>query len=112
MEKYPYAFLFFVPFILMSSYTVINIFIAMVVNTMQGLGNQQQELQQQLEDEYSDIENLTGGIADDELDDNDLLVWQEVTTLKNQMQRVEKLLERALKRDAHSDLSGFDLKQE
>jgi voltage-gated sodium channel len=37
MENYPYAWLFFIPFILLSSYTIINLLIAMVTNTMQSI---------------------------------------------------------------------------
>jgi len=34
MEQTPYAYLFFIPFILIATYTTLNIFIAIVVNTM------------------------------------------------------------------------------
>jgi voltage-gated sodium channel len=36
MEVYPYAWAFFVPFILVATFTVLNLFIAVVVNAMQG----------------------------------------------------------------------------
>jgi voltage-gated sodium channel len=35
MEAYPYAWAFFVPFILVTSFTVLNLFIAIIVNAMQ-----------------------------------------------------------------------------
>jgi voltage-gated sodium channel len=35
METYPYAWAFFVPFILVTSFTVLNLFIAIIVNAMQ-----------------------------------------------------------------------------
>ncbi|MCB1863949.1 MAG: ion transporter [Chromatiales bacterium] len=35
MESHPYAWLFFVPFILIATFTVLNLFIAIIVNTMQ-----------------------------------------------------------------------------
>lgn len=35
MEAYPYAWVFFVPFILVTSFTVLNLFIAIIVNAMQ-----------------------------------------------------------------------------
>jgi voltage-gated sodium channel len=35
MESYPYAWLFFVPFILTATFTMLNLFIAVIVNTMQ-----------------------------------------------------------------------------
>jgi voltage-gated sodium channel len=37
MENYPYAWLFFVPFILMATFTMLNLFIAVIVNTMQAM---------------------------------------------------------------------------
>jgi voltage-gated sodium channel len=36
MEVYPLAWLFFVPFILMTSFTVLNLFIGIIVSAMQG----------------------------------------------------------------------------
>ncbi|WP_119460509.1 ion transporter [Rhodospirillaceae bacterium SYSU D60014] len=35
MEIYPYAWIFFVPFILLTSFAVLNLFIALIVNSMQ-----------------------------------------------------------------------------
>lgn len=35
MEAHPYAWLFFIPFILIATFTVLNLFIAIIVNTMQ-----------------------------------------------------------------------------
>ncbi len=35
MEAYPYAWLFFIPFILIATFTMLNLFIAIIVNTMQ-----------------------------------------------------------------------------
>jgi len=35
METHPYAWLFFIPFILLSTFTILNLFIAIIVNTMQ-----------------------------------------------------------------------------
>ena len=34
MEVYPYAWTFFVPFIVITSFTVLNLFIALIVNSM------------------------------------------------------------------------------
>lgn len=35
MEKFPYAWLFFIPFILVATFTMLNLFIAIIVNAMQ-----------------------------------------------------------------------------
>ena len=37
MEVYPYAWIFFVPFIVLTSFMVLNLFIAIIVNSMQAL---------------------------------------------------------------------------
>ena len=37
MELHPYAWIFFIPFILLATFTVLNLFIAVIVNTMQTL---------------------------------------------------------------------------
>ena len=35
MEKFPYAWLFFIPYILITTFAVLNLFIAVIVNAMQ-----------------------------------------------------------------------------
>ena len=35
MERFPYAWMFFVPFILVTTFTMLNLFIAVIVNAMQ-----------------------------------------------------------------------------
>ena len=37
MAVYPYAWIFFIPFILLSTFTMLNLFIGIIVNTMQTL---------------------------------------------------------------------------
>ena len=39
METHPYAWLFFIPFILIATFTMLNLFIAIIVNTMQTMHN-------------------------------------------------------------------------
>ncbi len=41
MEHYPYAWLFFVPFILVATFTMLNLFIGIIVDTMQTLHDDQ-----------------------------------------------------------------------
>ena len=43
MEVYPLAWIFFVPFIVATSFTVLNLFIALIVNSMQTLQGETQE---------------------------------------------------------------------
>lgn len=39
MEKYPYAWTFFIPFILVATFTMLNLFIAIIVNAMQSFND-------------------------------------------------------------------------
>jgi len=67
MEVYPYAWVFFVPFILVATFTMLNLFIAIIVNTMQTFSDEehalerakdqekQQQEQQQMQDELTAI---------------------------------------------------------
>lgn len=53
MEEYPFAWAFFVPFILVTSFVVLNLFIAVIVNAMheaadEEAGNEREEIIQQL----------------------------------------------------------------
>nr|WP_275981963.1 ion transporter [Frigidibacter sp. ROC022] len=50
MDEFPYAWAFFVPFIIVTSFSVLNLFIGLLVNTMQGAVEDQRSL---------DIEELT-----------------------------------------------------
>lgn len=43
MKLYPYAWLYFIPFILITSFTVLNLFIGIIVNTMQSLHWEEEE---------------------------------------------------------------------
>src|SRR5690606_2154296 len=42
MERYPYAWLFFMPFILVATFTMLNLFIAIIVNAMQQFNEAEQ----------------------------------------------------------------------
>ena len=47
METYPYAWLYFVPFILITAFTVLNLFIGIIVNTMQEKHYEEEEKRRQ-----------------------------------------------------------------
>ena len=60
MEEMPYAYIFFVPFILLATYTTLNVFIAVVVNTMnevnrKALKEEEERLQQLLKAEHDEL---------------------------------------------------------
>ena len=41
MERYPYAWAFFIPFILVTTFTMLNLFIAIIVNAVQSYREQE-----------------------------------------------------------------------
>jgi voltage-gated sodium channel len=43
METFPYAWAFFIPFILVATFTILNLFIAIIVNAMQSVGEKEHE---------------------------------------------------------------------
>ncbi len=65
MEVYPYAWAFFVPFIVLVTFAVLNLFIAIIVNSMQTLHDQQvkEEQAEERKAEGDDRARLEGEIA-------------------------------------------------
>ena len=55
MEVYPYAWAFFVPFILIATFTMLNLFIAVVVNAMQSYHEMEAEHAQTSHAEHADL---------------------------------------------------------
>ena len=59
MEVYPHAWMFFVPFIVITSFTVLNLFIALIVNSMQLLNSEtSEEIQETAEMAHGEREAL------------------------------------------------------
>lgn len=57
MENFPYAWAFFIPFILVATFTMLNLFIAIIVNAMQSVSEaEQQESRQAVEAARDHIE--------------------------------------------------------
>lgn len=80
MEKYPLANIYFILFILLASYTTLNIFIAIVVNTMA-------EVQQKVsEDEISKIEEFIQD-ENEELKQNIRLIKEQVIRLEERLMK-------------------------
>jgi voltage-gated sodium channel len=68
MESHPWAWAFFVPFIVIATFTILNLFIGIIVSTMQELstlpeGGKQQETLQLLEKIERDLQSLRSGLA-------------------------------------------------
>jgi len=65
MEKYPYAWLFFIPYILITTFAVLNLFIAVIVNAMQSEHDRARaEEEQQFREEQKKL-GLIGATEDD-----------------------------------------------
>ncbi|MDJ0759845.1 MAG: ion transporter [Woeseiaceae bacterium] len=69
MQEYPLAWLFFVPFIIVTSFAVLNLFIALVVNSMQSLHDQTTESVREealiAHDEREALQHQLARISDD-----------------------------------------------
>ncbi len=80
MEKFPYAWLFFVPFILLTSFVVLNVFIAVIVGAMSEVRSEE-KLQEAGENDAQDASLPS-------------LLGEEIQQLRNQLERLEALQQR------------------
>ncbi|KAB7623923.1 ion transporter [Alkalilimnicola sp. S0819] len=79
MEQYPYAWLYFIPFILMTTFTVLNLFIGIIVNSMQELhAAEEKRLEERERRAHTEREDLLA----------------QVSALQAQMRRLEQALRR------------------
>ncbi len=85
MEQFPYAYLFFIPFILIATYTTLNIFIAIVVNTMSEIH------QKELEKETIEIEEF---VHTEHVD-----IRSDISRIEAQISGLEKKLDKLLEQD-------------
>ncbi|KIN69993.1 Ion transport protein [Sulfitobacter noctilucicola] len=78
MIEYPSAWAFFVPFIVVTAFSVLNLFIGLLVNTMQGAVE---------DDTEAEFENLRKLVRDetDSVDKNVLALMQEVRALREEL---------------------------
>ena len=76
MEQFPYAYLLFIPFIIITAFIVLNVFIGIIVSTMSAVSDA--ETQRQLQSEEKDHAEL----------------FQEFARLKKQLDKIESLLPR------------------
>lgn len=56
MEQFPYAWMFFVPFILVATFTMLNLFIAIIVNTMQTFSEEEHAAERAVEKQTEALE--------------------------------------------------------
>ena len=81
MEQHPWAWAFFIPFILLATFTMLNLFIAIIVNTMQSM----QEASLKREEAMMERAVQTQGQQFEE----------EMRALRAEVVRLRELLERA-----------------
>lgn len=63
MEVQPYAWIFFIPFIMVTTFTVLNLFIGIVVDAMATVKEaEQEELREELHGDHEDIESMIAGL--------------------------------------------------
>jgi voltage-gated sodium channel len=63
MEVQPYAWVFFIPFIMVTTFTVLNLFIGIVVDAMATVKEaEQEELREEMHDDHETIESLIAGL--------------------------------------------------
>ena len=80
MEQFPQAWAFFVPFIIVSSFTVLNLFIAIIVDSMQTM--------------HAEREDRTVEKIETVIDSDTRLVSQEISALREEIAELKNKLDR------------------
>jgi len=81
MEMFPYAWLFFVPFILVATFTMLNLFIAIIVNTMQTFSDEEHALERALDKQAQEQEQQQ--------------MHEELKTIRQELQQLQVMLRSA-----------------
>ena len=90
MEKFPYAWIFFVPFILIATFTMLNLFIAVIVGAMQTVAEQ----------EHKEVTEALG-LATEHIEAD---MHSEMRALRSELQSMRLLLEQNLPQKPGADL--------
>jgi len=90
MEKFPYAWIFFVPFILIATFTMLNLFIAVIVGAMQTVAEQ----------EHKEVTEALG-LATEHIEAD---MHSEIRALRSELQSMRLLLEQNLPQKPGADL--------
>ncbi|WP_018873259.1 ion transporter [Thioalkalivibrio sp. ALJ16] len=90
MEEHPWAWAFFVPFILIATFTVLNLFIAIIVDAMQRMHDRAMEIEQQIIHDSVHEENKALHSEIHELQ-------QETMKLQERLIRMQNMLEKRVK---------------
>jgi voltage-gated sodium channel len=101
MNDYPYAYLLFIPFVLISSFVVLNVFIGVIVNSVQVVTekNENKYLEQNGETNDEDEFIQTRAFSDEEekkrvqnVPDHLKVLSSELGSLRDQLNRIENML--------------------
>ncbi len=87
MEEHPWAWAFFVPFILIATFTVLNLFIAIIVDAMQRMHDRAMEIEQQMIHDSVHEENQA-------LHSEIQALHQETVALQERLARMQTILEK------------------
>jgi len=84
MEKMPYAWIFFLLFILIATFIVINLFIAVIVDSLNNLENDSAEIQKEKKDIHREVSALREQVAQQNQDLRELktLLQEQLTRSK------------------------------
>lgn len=92
MEQFPYAWIFFIPFILVATFTMLNLFIAVIVNAMQDVAEQQHQV--------AVVEHR----ADEQVAQaRDRALHEEMRELREEVRSLRLLLQQAAKEPSRGD---------
>jgi len=83
MEVYPYAWAFFVPFIVMTAFSVLNLFIGLLVNTMQSA------VEAEAEQEFEKLRDLVR-TETDQVDAHVMQLQDEIRALRDDLAKLAK----------------------
>ncbi|WP_018144169.1 MULTISPECIES: ion transporter [unclassified Thioalkalivibrio] len=90
MDIYPWAWAFFVPFILIATFTVLNLFIAIIVDAMQRMHDRSMEIEQQMIHDSVHEENQALHAEIHE-------IQQETLKLQERLTRMQTMLEKRVR---------------
>ncbi|MDR2461422.1 MAG: ion transporter [Deltaproteobacteria bacterium] len=95
MQTFPYAYIIFIPFILISSFIVLNVFIGVIVNTIGEvtLEAPKPDLTPEGEDDLSETTEQEEKAVLVKAPDHLAAVGIEISLIKHQLDRIEKMLE-------------------
>jgi voltage-gated sodium channel len=80
METHPYAWIFFIPFILIATFTMLNLFMAIIVNAMQS------QTEQETEKTLAAVEQATTKV--------DTHLHADIKRIETELRAIRKMLEK------------------